>query len=363
MTRREIGSEFELAPTSQGTAAPFGWLHRPSTTHLASGREALRLLLRHLAAQGRSRLVLPAYLCESVEQAALGAGDWVVSYVDVGPELQPQAGPLRDALATEPAATAYVEVQVFATPTLPDVRAVLTDAERQGVAIIEDRTHNALSAPEPTRPLALASLRKWFSLPDGAVAVGTDLTPDPSEPAFVALRGGALSAKWRFLTAGEGDKPSFLAGIAQGERALDTNRAARAMSPSSRALLDAADIAAIAAARRANHDHLRARIDRDALRGVLRPLEAPLDALSPGAVPLGLPVLSPCRDLLRRFLIEHDVYCPVHWPLPPAVDEERFPVAHARNRELMTLVIDQRYGPSDMDRVATLVERFAKETP
>ncbi|MCO4770409.1 MAG: hypothetical protein KDA24_10300 [Deltaproteobacteria bacterium] len=358
MPAREIGSEFDLAPRAQGAPRePFGWVQESATRRLASGREALRLILGGLAHAGRSRLVLPAYLCDSVGQATQGAGDWRIEYVPVAPDLTPAPGPLASALQEEPDRTVFVEVQVFNTPYGEHTLEVLSAATRAGVLVVEDRTHSLLSAEQPRRPLAFASVRKWLPLPDGGLAVGTRAPSAPSDEEFVALRRGAMTAKHQFLVHGEGDKSTFLGAIQRGEQALDAATTARTMSSSSRSLLDAANLHTIAARRRANHDLLLGHLGTGAIPRVCRPLEAPLQG---AAAPLGLPVLSPTRDALRRHLIEHRVYCPVHWPLPEPVALGRFPTAQSRNRELMTLVIDQRYDAEDMARVAEVLETFAR---
>jgi len=355
---REIGSEFDLAPPAETPAAPpFGWVQSADTRRLRSGRDGLRLLLRDLASQGRRRLVLPAYLCDSVEQAADGAGDWDVRYTPVSGDLTPLPGLLEAALADQPEATVFVQVEVFGTAYGAATGDVLAEAERRGVAVVEDRTHTLLSAARPSRDLAFASARKWLPLPDGGLATGSAAPVATPDQGFAGLRAGAMEAKHRYLLRG-GDKDAFLQGITDGEHALDASRDVRAMSARSEALLASADLREIGARRRANHDVLRALIDRDSIRRVCRPLQAPLPA---GAVPLGLPVVSPVRDALRRYLIHNQVYCPVHWPLPDAVFGGDFPGARGRNAELLTLVIDQRYDESDMERVAALLAPFGQQ--
>jgi hypothetical protein len=80
--RRSIGGEFPLQDSSD--AAPSSTLlhqlEQPAAGDLhlfASGRGALRALLRALAAEGRDTLVLPGYICDSVLRATKYAGtDW-----------------------------------------------------------------------------------------------------------------------------------------------------------------------------------------------------------------------------------------------------------------------------------------------
>jgi hypothetical protein len=59
-------------------------------------------------------------------------------------------------------------------------------------------------------------------------------------------------------------------------------------------------------------------------------------------------VRTPRRDALRAFLRERRIFAPVHWlDAGPASDG------------LLSLPVDQRYGPAEMDRIARAVRDFA----
>lgn len=351
---REIGSDFALAPDAPTTPHPgASWIQAPSTRRLMSGREALRLLLRDAEDAGRNRLLLPAYLCDSVAQAGSG---FEIVWLPVGPDLLPRADALADAVDVAPSRSVVLAVPLFTTPLSEPVEQALDHAEARGASVLEDCTHSLFEGPR--RPRAMGSVRKWIPLPDGGLATGSDRSLDAADAECAARRADAMHAKWRFLQGQGGDKDAYLAAFRAWEHELDSAPGVRAMSPRSEALLDAADLPAIAARRRANHAVLR-----EALRAspwIQREVKLFEPEPSEAAVPLGLPVLCRRRDALRRFLIEHRVYCPVHWPLPRAVAEGPFPIAQERNRALMTLVIDQRYDAEDMAHTAALIEEFAR---
>lgn len=62
------------------------------------------------------------------------------------------------------------------------------------------------------------------------------------------------------------------------------------------------------------------------------------------------------RDLLRKYLIEQQIYCPVHWPISNLhqISERAKEIYHIE----LSLVCDQRYGKSDMDRMAKALNNF-----
>ena len=75
--------------------------------------------------------------------------------------------------------------------------------------------------------------------------------------------------------------------------------------------------------------------------------------LPAGCVPLGFPVRMKNRDHVRRYLFEHDIYPPIHWPVRDVVPRE-FSESHQLNTEIMTLPCDQRYDLAAMERMACL---------
>jgi dTDP-4-amino-4,6-dideoxygalactose transaminase len=127
-------------PAAALCAGLAGLLDGAGVTLHASGREALRVALRHLAARsGRQEVVVPAYACFSVPAAAVAAG-LRVRVVDVTPE---------GALDPE---------QLARTPL-------------QGVAAVV--VCNLFGLPEPTAPLGrIASAAGVALVDDAAQALG-----------------------------------------------------------------------------------------------------------------------------------------------------------------------------------------------
>ena len=113
-------------------------------------------------------------------------------------------------------------------------------------------------------------------------------------------------------------------------------------------LLAGLDFAEAAARRRANFGVLLEALEEsEAVTPLLRELPA-------GVSPLALPVRidGGRRDTLRAELVRRRIFCPVHWPLPPEIDEQRFSEEHRLASEMLGLPLDQRYGAADMQRLA-----------
>ena len=71
-----------------------------------------------------------------------------------------------------------------------------------------------------------------------------------------------------------------------------------------------------------------------------------------------VPVLVPYgkRDELRKYLIENEIYCPVHWP------ESKYHKLDERTEYIyqneLSLVCDQRYTESDMNRIVEVIKTY-----
>ena len=74
-----------------------------------------------------------------------------------------------------------------------------------------------------------------------------------------------------------------------------------------------------------------------------------------------VPILVPDgkRDELRRYLIKHEMYCPVHWPVSMYHKLDKRAEIIYKNE--LSLVCDQRYTEEDMQRMVETIKDFWKE--
>ena len=79
----------------------------------------------------------------------------------------------------------------------------------------------------------------------------------------------------------------------------------------------------------------------------------PLIEVPQDKVPLFVPIYLENRNEVRKRMFQSEVFCPVHWPL------EGLPLkkgAEMAQHEL-SLILDQRYGLKDMDKVLNYVNK------
>lgn len=337
-----IGGEFELFAADFGRSAGASAWPVFDGHHLLycdTGRSALALVMADWQARrpGAETIWLPHYICPSVVDAARASRFRIAWYDDL-----PGHGAALPQAADDDIVLA-VHYFGFSNP------AIAGQGARRW-ALIEDAVQAPYTAGiGAVGDYVIASLRKWWPAPDGAVAGSrqgwvrpVDLAP-PDE-AFLSRR---LAAKLLRGTRMGDDR--FLGWIARSEDGL-APATPRRVSWLSETLLATADAADAGARRRANWAALAAGIG--GLPGM-----TPLYPALPGeVVPLAFPITvsGGRRDALRRHMAAQAIFCPIHWA--DLVD----PPAGARDlaAAILSLPIDQRYGAADMQRILAVLALF-----
>ncbi len=337
---REIGSEFwSLKEPSAGTAP---WeRYAGDTAFFVSGRSALYAILADIKATHPCRTAyLPAYCCESMVDPFLRHGMQVSFYpIDAANGMQAQIDPAFpcDILLT-------MDYFGFRTPacTLPQA------------VHIHDVTHSLWSSPAyPDADYYFGSLRKWSAVAGAGFACKTagrlTIRPTAAEhTAYLALRNQGYALKEQYMDAGQGDKQAFLKAFEQAEELLDRDYIG--YPAEERSLRHACQAKENADTRRRHAAQLLTALQTCRL---VKPLFPQLHAED---VPLFLPVLvgKGQRNALKRFLIEHQVYCPAHWPSHNGCDGVLY-------TDELSLICDQRYTPEDIQREIDLIMEFERK--
>lgn len=344
---RRIGGEMEItAGQLRGTAAPGAWptFAKDHILQCDTGRSALRLALldwRH-ARSSRAVVWVPSYVCASVGAAIAAAGLAATIYPD-RPGLPSWPAPPM------PAAEDIVVVIHYFGMVNRAACAWLDTCPQRDWGLLEDCVQAPYSADAGVRgDYAVASLRKWWPAPDGAVVCsrGPLAAPglSPPDERYISQR---VSAK--LLNGNRECEATYLKWIEESEELL-ARAEPRQVSWISRYLLASADLQSAAAARRDNwsvlHQGLQA---HERVRSVF-------EGLAAGEVPLGFPVLvsAGLRDSLRAFLTHRRVFCPVHWKLSDAHST----ADRAMSDQMLTIPLDQRYGTDDMRALLSHIGEF-----
>jgi hypothetical protein len=327
---------------------PFG---RKYHAYLDTGRSALYLALQEIVNRGGDREAwLPRYCCDSVIQPFQQLG-FAVFFYSSGSDLK-TPGRLPDRIGS----ATFLLIHYFGKKNYPVLNWLdaLAPGERPRF-IIEDCAQAVLTGNVGSYgDFAIGSYRKFLPQPDGAVlACDLPLAVDLMEPDenFVSAR---LIGK--MVREGGGD--GFLELFAQAEERIDGKIAPRRMSLLSRYLFKRTDLTLIRSRRRNNWEYLVGGLKGEGMAdGCLTLL---FDALEDDEVPLGLPITVEHnrRDELRRYLMNRNIFCPVHWQLREDAGNADWRCESALSAAILTLPTDQGVTESALDYLIATIKFY-----
>lgn len=331
---QEIGSEFWKVETGSKPCLVF-----PARTQwYLSGRSALQAIIQEL--RWARSVSMPAWCCDSMVKPFIDAGIKVRFY-----PVYPESG-LKQEIDTDADVLFIMDYFGYSN-----------DRDIKHPCIIRDVTHSIFSRDYQDADYYFGSLRKWSGVWTGGYAWTKDghMLPNGSVGGskYISLRSDAMKLKNCYINELTKDKGQhiidkhYLQVYEEAEDELENI----GIAPASVRDVEFAgmlDVDYMRQARRSNAEVL--------MKAFVNMLLFP--QLKDGDCPMFVPILVPGgkRDVLRRYLINNEIYCPVHWPISKYHDLDE------RTNELykneLSLVCDQRYFSHDMDRIVDAISRF-----
>lgn len=325
-----IGGAFGLEPPGPGGLADL-WRLDPAL----AWENASSALAALVAQRAPGAVWLPGYLCAHMAAAVPAARR---RFFPLTADLAPDTA----ALAALAPGDLVLAVNYFGRAPGAPWRAFV--AAHPQVSFVEDCAQALDPATPPWGDWRLYSPRKLMGVPEGGLLVPVSARAGmlsgprlPHDPAGAARRRRPMA-----LRAAEPANNALWHPLFQAAENAGTV-SARAMDPAALVVLAGVDPAPMIAARRANFARLHGRLADHAL------------LMGPGAgfAPFGFPVLVPParRDAVLGRLHAAGIFAAIHWrdlAAPAGMTAE-----HALAARLITLPCDHRYGPAEMDRIAT----------
>ena len=332
----EIGSEFWDIPISLTPNNVF----LDKTQWFMSGRIALRYILKHIKKTYQVfTAALPSWCCDSMIKPFLDEG-FDISFYPVYWE--------NNKLLVE--RTAYendvmLVLDYFGYTYAGDEN----NAIQSNSIIIRDITHSLFSKSYNDADYYFGSLRKWAGFYTGGFAFSEyeqiTLKADDVDKKYVDIRSSAMKAKNLYISGRTSDK-HYLSLFREAEEYLDFYPSVCGAYQGDISAAKKIDVIAIKDKRRKN-----AQILLNGLREYVMFKE-----IEDNECPMFVPILVENRDVLRQYLIDHKIYCPVHWPISEyhrLTEKERYIYEHE-----LSLVCDQRYETTDMYRTLETIYKF-----
>jgi len=343
----ELGSEFNLdmQRLNFSETSFFEYMGNTNYRLFESGRSALRALVPAL---GSGYILMPEYICDSVLKCF--SSELLIFY-RLKNNLQIDADDLLSKINAD-TAVVYL-MHYFGTMQSMDTCSLLqAKKEKYGFTIIEDSTHSIFSKKRTIGDYCVASLRKWFALPNGAVLYSDGNFQLPSDR--IRRRSDhdkayAMMLKTLCLEGALNCRAVYRKIFNDCEDRLDTADGIWSISDFSAFLLRCTDVYEAIRRRKSNFRFLE---DKLCTMGL-----APIGYFTEEDCPFAFPVLVPDRDGFRQYLMDHSIYCAIHWPFDGSAHSER-PMAQTLANSILSLPIDQRYGEEEMSYLLSVIAAY-----
>lgn len=355
----EIGSEFWIDDNNLVEASNKmpSWLRRFGNIVLTtSGRGALSLLLDHVKPRIK-RVLLPSYVCESVILPFEIAG-YEISYYDVDKYLKP----IDIESIKNSNVGIFLHMGYFGFLTNEILSDLISSLKSESIITIEDVTHTLFS--QQNKPIEsdfiIGSIRKWFGIPSGGFLASDNIMNFELIDAnvdFINIRRLSLHQKFEYMNSGnESIKSTYLSGFNRAEYILDGDIRPYKIDHDSEVIINNLDNKELQSARQRNYDFLLKHL-RD-----VDGIEVIFDDVENDVTPMFFPIyVKNNRDELRRKLIENEIYCPVHWPIPKQVNGHLNITTKNIYDSILSIPCDQRYQIEDMRRIINEIVSFFQE--
>ncbi|MCQ4727071.1 aminotransferase class I/II-fold pyridoxal phosphate-dependent enzyme [Anaerotignum faecicola] len=242
-----------------------------------------------------------------------------------------------------------------------DAAKILELKKKYNLIIIEDNTHSLFSGSLKVGDYALASVRKWFPVPDGGVVYSKkDL--------------GVFDVKGLIKHSRQYDKlyPQILKSMvikglinypvskiaelfASVERELDEytdDGEMFFMCDYTKFIYGCCDVPYMIKARRENEKYLRSLICSPYLRPAISGFEE-------NECPFNLPMYCSCREEMWKYLVDNfNIYPSVLWRTNLYDEVNKIGCTARMGSEIISFPVDQRYGRKDMEKIAEAVNGF-----
>lgn len=357
MRKREYGSDFiEREPVkAKGGLFPEKCIHE-----YLLGRTALDAVVQDAMMEyGIRTVLLPSYCCHTMIHPFVRRGLQVHFYNIVPAE----SGRIEYCINWEQPFDAILVMQYFGFYQ-KDFFDMVSRLKAEGRVVIEDATHSLLQ-PDPCSrdsDYVFASYRKWMAAKGGAVVIkrkgamrkNGDISADAQSvrERYLAVKEKALAEKKKYFAEESGAEKTYLQLFHEAEQMIETQYAGFDIDSDSRERIYETDYERMKKIRLDNAEYLAEELK------TIPGIDLLFQDVTDRDVPLFVPVCmkETERQSLRQYLIRHNIFLPIHWPLSELHDitEEGKRLFESE----LSIICDQRYDVEDMKYIISVIKRW-----
>ncbi len=344
----EIGSEFWKFNGSLSYDNSEFWKLGKDTKFTLSGRTSIYYILKNILKKNNVKKVyLPSYSCDSMAQP----------FIDLGIEVEYYNVYYNDGIKYD--IDLDREIDIFFAMNYfgyssTNMDLYIKSFKEKGKIVIEDITHSILAEKKfsSNSDYLVGSLRKWFPIASGGIAVNMnskfDLELDSkSNYKMIDIKNLAMQNKKEYIeNQKEISKETFLNQYNESGKILDKDYKDYSIDDESLKIIMGIDIKEIINIRIENVKTIYNKLKNNTNIKFLIDNYNEKDGL------LFVPIIldHEKRDFLREYLIKNKVYIPVHWPLENKIN-------NIFESEL-SLVCDQRYNKKQISEYIDLIINY-----
>ncbi len=322
--RTEIGSEFWCVPIIEQKNDLFP----DDISWFVSGRSALKNIILE---NSFKTVALPSWCCDSM----------IKPFVEVGIEVKFYPVYFDNGLKQD-----LTNIDTDAVLVM-DYFGYTGNSQLNGYdgTVIRDVTHSIFTSTCDDADYYFGSLRKWAGFWTGGYAWPTKSVSSIDET-YINLRKEAMEQKSLYICEGS-DSKEYLSLFNEAEEYLEDAKISSAIQRDIE-LAKKIDIGLIKSQRRKNAQVLLNSFSDMVI----------FSEICENDCPMFVPILVPDgkRDEIRKYLIQQEIYCPVHWSISKYHKlTEQTKVIYDNE---LSLVCDQRYTEKDMMRIVDAIKSF-----
>lgn len=327
---------------------------RRDQVYLLSGRTALEYIIRDIKKNySVGSVLLPSYCCHTMIEPFYRHGIRVRFYDVYFDEVHGLSIDVPEILENE--IFYYMTYFGFQELFVNDICKI----KKQSTVFIEDMTHSWLCGEKKgIADYSYASYRKWTGFDAIAIACKKDGAfaelPQMQNLEYMSMRKRASLLKQSYMDSGDGEKQVFLELFAEAEELLEKDYVGYKPSAETMAAFLQLDTTYIADRRKENANFLLENL-KD-----IPEIQLMFPTVNENEVPLFFPILvRENRTEFRKYLINHSIYCPIHWPRS-TYHKGISKRADKLYQHELSLICDQRYSLDDMERLVEYIKKYYK---
>lgn len=340
---KEIGSEFWSKKKEQKLHNLEYFDFGQDIKYLMSGQTAIDYIIKNINST-KKIVYMPNYCCESMVNPFIDNG-YKIKYYNVDLE-----NIIYDINYDEEFDIFYAMSYFGFSKTNMDKH--IKKIKEKNIIIIEDITHRIFQKKAfcEHSDYLIASLRKWFPIYSGAIAINVknkfnvDTSNYVIDDIYIEQKKKAMKLKKLYIENIIDDKKEYLELFDKSNHKI-LEYQNKKMDDESKEIIKEIDIKKMIEKRKNNAKTIEKILKNSNIKLLFK--------LEDDDCPLFFPITSKNRDIIRRKLIKKNIYCPIHWPNSNNINNRIYD-------EELSLICDQRYKDNEIEEYIRILENIVE---